>query len=108
MTYRDAIVSVAEIANPVLKRLSRLPGTWSTTGKHPQLPNTMLHSRPFYDWHLGEALLLILGEMAESEVPAGLALIGSADGEEAGYIIYFNECGPSRHMSVLAGDGFVQ
>lgn len=108
MTSSDAAGSAAEISNPALERLGWLVGRWSIIGKHPQVPDTTFHGRIVFERHLGGAFLLMRSEMAEPEVPAGLAFIGSDHGEETYHMIYFDQRGISRHMHVVAGDGFIQ
>jgi len=93
--------------NPSLAALEWLLGTWTTTGKHPLVPGKIFHGRAVFEWHEGGAFLAVRTDMEETEIPSSVALIGSDDGEERLFMLYFDARGVSRHMEVTAGDGFV-
>ena len=94
--------------NPALSRFAWLIGTWRTCGTHPLVPGKTFHGQTRFEWHEGGAFLAIRSEVDEGEVPSGIALIGSDDGEERFQMLYFDKRGVSRHMAVIAGDSFVQ
>ena len=94
--------------NPALARFAWLVGTWRTSGTHPLVPGKMFHGRTRIEWHEGGAFPAVRSAVDEEEIPSGIALIGSDDGEERFRMLYFDERGVSRHMEVTAGEGFVQ
>ena len=102
------IGNAARKPNPALARFAWLIGTWRASGTHPMLPDKIFHGQTRFEWHEGGAFLAVRSEVDEEGVPSGIALIGSDDGEERFRMLYFDERGVSRHMTVTAGDGFVQ
>lgn len=107
MTEASDIGHEARIPNPALAALGWLIGDWRTTGSHPQMPGQTLRGRMRFEWHEGGAFLAMRSEIDAPEVPSGVALIGSDDGEERLWMLYFDQRGVSRHMEVTAGDGFI-
>ena len=102
-----SIGSNAQRPNPALEPLSSLIGTWRTTGTHPLIPGTTFHGRTSFEWHEGGAFLLMRSEIEESDVPNGLAIVGSDDAGGTFTMIYFDEREVSRRYLVEVGSGVV-
>ena len=96
----------ANIPNAALAPLGRLVGTWTTTGTHPMVPDTVFHGRTTFEWLEGGAFLIIRSEIDEPQIPTGLAIIGSDDALGTLGMLYFDERGVSRRYEV-AVDGNV-
>jgi len=93
----------ALIANPALKALSFLIGSWRTEGTHPAVPDTTFHGRASFQWIEGGVFLIMHSEIDEAEIPSGVAIFGSDDGAERIYMLYFDERGVSRKFDVTVG-----
>lgn len=90
--------------NVLLEPFAFLIGDWRTTGTHPMVPNKTFHGRTSFAWAEGGAFLVMHSEIDEPEIPSGVALIGSDDGEHSYVMIYFDERGVSRHYQVAIND----
>jgi hypothetical protein len=98
----------AQKPNPALRPFEVLVGEWRTTGTHPLLPGRSLHGRTSIAWHEGGAFLVLRTEMDASEIPSGLAILGSDDAAGTFFLVYFDERGISRKYDVtLTGDRLV-
>ncbi len=87
----------ANIPNPALKPFNFLIGEWETTGKHPLVPDTVLHGRAVFEWFEEGVFLVMRTEITnDSRFPSGLALIGSDNKAETYHMLYFDERGISR------------
>lgn len=82
--------------NPALGALDAVVGSWDTVGTHPYLPGKTLHGRAAFEWIEGGAFLLMRSEMAEPEIPSGIAIFASDDATGEHYMLYFDERGVSR------------
>lgn len=107
MANRASVGEAARIPNPALANLAWLIGTWQATGEHPLLPGEALRGTTVFEWHEGGAFIAMRSEVDHKDIPSGIALIGSDDGEERFRMLYFDERGTSRHMEVTAGEGFI-
>ena len=94
----------SQIANPALKPLAFLVGTWRTVSTHPLLPGTALDGRASFEWHEGGAFLRIRSEVDHAGFPDGVAIIGSDDAAGTFTMIYFDQRGVSRRYDVTVGD----
>ncbi|CAN5268104.1 hypothetical protein BH11ACT3_BH11ACT3_20660 [soil metagenome] len=100
--------SGASIPNPALQPLGVLVGEWRTTGAHPMVPDTTFHGQTSFAWHEGGAFLIMRSQIDESEIPNGVAIIGSDDAAGTFFMIYFDEREVSRKYDVtLIERGFV-
>ena len=98
----------AQIRNAALRPFAVLIGDWRTTGTHPLVPGKTFHGRASFSWHEGGAFLLMRSEMDESEIPDGLAVIGSDDAAGTFVMVYFDNRGVSRKYDVtLTGNRLV-
>ena len=95
----------AAIPNPALAPLQAVVGTWRTVGRHPYLPDTVLHGRTSFAWMDGGAFLVMRTEIDEPLIPSGIAIIGSDDATGRFSMLYFDERGVSREYEVTIGDG---
>lgn len=104
MVETSAIGREALKPNPLLTAFAFLIGEWQTTGTHPQLPGKTFHGLTSFAWAEGGAFLIMRSEIDEPEIPSGVALIGSDDGDHSYVMIYFDERGVSRHYQVTISD----
>jgi hypothetical protein len=93
-------MQAASIPNPALQPFSLLIGTWTTTGTHGLVPDTILHGRTSFEWLEQGAFLLMRSEIDDPRFPSGIAIIGSDDSEGAYYMLTFDERGVSRKYDV--------
>src|SRR3978361_529022 len=98
----------AQRPNPVLEPLAPLVGEWRTTGTHPLVPGTTFHGRTSFSWHEGGAFLLLGAGIDETEIPSGVAVIGSDDAAGTFTMIYFDERDISRRYRLEVTDGAVR
>jgi hypothetical protein len=95
----------ALIPNPTLQPFGALVGEWQTTGSHPYVPGTTFHGRTTFDWIEGGAFLIMHSEIDESDIPSGVAILGSDDAAKKYFMLYFDERGVSRKYNVtMIGD----
>jgi hypothetical protein len=87
-------------ANPALRVLEGLVGTWATVGTHPYLPGKTLHGRATFEWIEGGAFLRWRSEIEEPEVPSGVAIFGSDDATGEYHMLYFDERYVSRKFDI--------
>jgi hypothetical protein len=85
--------------NPALEPLSILIGEWTTTGKHPLLPNITVHGHTSFNWLENGAFMIMHTSIEEKEFPAGIAIFGSDDSIENFSMLYYDERGVSRLYS---------
>jgi hypothetical protein len=88
--------SPASKPNPALTPLQSLIGEWKTTGKHPYMPDADLHGRATFEWLEGGAFVIMHAAVDHPQFPAGIAIIGSDDGTDEFFMLYFDERGVSR------------
>lgn len=96
----DLFGAGAHRPNPALEPLAPLLGEWRTTAIHPLVSGTEFHGRTSFTWHEGGAFLLMRSEIDESEIPNGVAIIGSDDAAGTFTMIYSDERDISRHYTV--------
>lgn len=94
----------AAIPNPMLKSLGFLVGEWCTEGSHPLLPGIALHGRAGFSWAKGGAFLIWRSEIDESQIPSGIAILGTDDDTRECSMLYFDERGVSRRYQVALQD----
>ena len=94
----------ASVPNPALQPFSILIGTWTTTGTHGLVPDTILHGRTTFEWLEQGAFVLMRSEIDDPRFPKGIAIIGSDDSEGAYYMLTFDERGVSRKYDVRLSD----
>src|SRR5689334_8917834 len=94
----------ASIPNPVLAPFSVLVGTWTTTGTHLLIPDTILHGRTSFEWLENGAFLTMRSEIDEPGIPSGIAVIGSDDVANEFFMLYFDERGVSRKYEMSLQD----
>lgn len=90
--------------NPRLEGLAPFIGTWTTEGSHRLMPGRVLKGRTSFAWHEGGAFVIMHSEIDAPEVPSGVALFGSDDGDGI-VMIYFDARGVSRHYRVTIEAG---
>ena len=86
--------------NLALKPLAGLVGTWKTVGTHPLVPGKTFHGVTSFSWIEGGAFLMMHSRIDEPEIPSGIAIFGTDDGNGACTMLYFDERGVSRHYQV--------
>ena len=94
----------ASIPNPALEPFRILIGTWSTTGTHGHVPDTILHGRTSFEWLENGAFLMMRSEIDDSRFPSAIAVFGSDDSEGKYYMLTFDERGVSRKHEVTLRD----
>jgi hypothetical protein len=87
-------------ANPALRALEAVVGSWDTVGTHPYLPGKTLHGRAAFEWIEGGAFLLMRSEINEPGIPSGIAIFGSDNATGEFYMLYFDERGVSRKFDI--------
>jgi Protein of unknown function (DUF1579) len=87
-------------ANPALRALEAVVGSWDTVGTHPYLPGKTLHGRATFEWIEGGAFLLMRSEINEPGIPSGIAIFGSDNATGEFYMLYFDERGVSRKFDI--------
>lgn len=93
--------------NPALAVLDRAVGTWTVTGSHPYLAGRTLRGRVTFERIEDGAFVRMHSKMDDPEIPEGVAIFGTDDGDGTCTMIYFDRRGVSRRYDVaLAGDGF--
>ena len=90
------------IANPALQPFGILVGEWKTLGRHPHLPNTMLHGHCSFQWIEEGAFLVWRSTNDEGKIPSGIAIFGSDDFTGKYFMLYFDERKVSRKYDVSA------
>jgi hypothetical protein len=91
--------------NHALTAFDPIIGVWDTMGTHGMIPDTILHGRTSFDWHLSGGFIRMQSSIQEGVgIPAGTALIASDD-ELGTYIMsYYDERGVSRTYNVRLQD----
>jgi hypothetical protein len=93
--------------NPALATLDRTVGAWTVTGSHPYLPGRTLRGRFTFERIEGGAFVRMRSTMEDAEIPDGVAIFGTDDGDGTCTMLYFDERGVARRYQVaLADDGF--
>ena len=93
--------------NPALAALDRVVGTWNVTGSHPGLPGRTLRGNVTFERIEGGAFLRMHSKMVDPEIPEGVAIFGTDDGDESCTMLYFDVRGVARRYDVaLHPDGF--
>jgi len=85
--------------NPRLAGLAPLLGEWTTTGTHPFLPGRTLRGAVSFEEIEDGGFVRMRSTSAEREIPSGVAIFGSDDGEGEGTMLYFDERGVSRRYT---------
>ena len=67
--------------NRALEALSVLVGSWNTVGTHPLVPGKTFHGRTSFAWMEGGAFLIMHSEIDEPEIPSGIAVFGTDEGQ---------------------------
>lgn len=101
----NPVRSDAAKPNAKLAALEPLLGTWTTVGRHPLVPDTVLHGRCSFERIEGGAFVLLRTATDESVIPDGLAVFGSDDTSETLSMLYFDERGVSRRYDASMQDG---
>lgn len=93
--------------NPALSPFEPMLGTWRVTGSHPHLPGRVLRGRVVFEHVEQGAFVRMHSKMDDPELPEGVALFGTDDGDGTCTMLYFDVRGVSRRYAVtLASDGF--
>jgi hypothetical protein len=90
--------------NHALGPLRPLIGTWTTTGTHPLVPDTVFHGRTSFAWIEGGAFLIMRSEIDEPEIPSGIAIFGTDDTTGEFSMQYYDERGVSRRYAASMHD----
>src|SRR3982751_5176261 len=90
--------------NPALEPFSVLIGSWSTTGTHGLVPDTILHGHTSFEWLENGAFLLMRSAIDDPRFPAGIAIFASDDTEGTYYMLTFDERGVSRKYEMTLID----
>src|SRR6476619_7471930 len=90
--------------NPALEPFGVLIGSWSTTGTHGLVPDTILHGHTSFEWLENGAFLLMRSEIDDPRFPSTIAIFASDDAEAEGYMLTFDERGVSRKYEVTLYD----
>jgi hypothetical protein len=80
--------------------LGALVGTWTTEGRHPELPGP-IHGRAVFEWLEGGRFLIWRSHHDRPEVPDAMAVIGAPEGRMSMH--YFDSRGVFRVYSVAIG-----
>ena len=84
-------------ANPRLQTLAVLIGECTTVGAHPMVPGKAFHGRVMFTWLESGAFLLFQSHIDASEIPDGVAILGTDDATpNAGAMLYFDVRNVSR------------
>jgi hypothetical protein len=93
--------------NLALAPLDRALGIWTVTGSHPYLPGRTLPGRVTFERIEGGAFVRMHSKMDDPEIPEGIAIFGTDDGDGACTMLYFDGRGVSRRYEVaFDADGF--
>jgi hypothetical protein len=83
--------------NSRLQALAVLIGEWATVGTHPMLPGKTFHGHASFSWLESGAFLRFHSHTDESEIPDGVAILGTDDSNpDAGAMLYFDVRNVSR------------
>ncbi|HMI91784.1 MAG TPA: hypothetical protein VK509_10500, partial [Polyangiales bacterium] len=63
-------------ADPALKSLGRLVGTWTTEATHPALPGVIVHGTVVMEWLEGERFLIQRARTDHADFPDSIAILG--------------------------------
>jgi hypothetical protein len=96
--------AAALIPNPALEPLDFLVGDWRTAGTHPMVPGATLEGRTSFTRHEGGAFLVMRSQVDHPDFPDGVAIVGSDDSSGAYSMLYFDERGISRILSLSVGE----
>jgi hypothetical protein len=99
----QASKQAVSIPNPALQPFSVLIGTWTTTGTHGLVPDTILHGHTSFKWLENGAFLLMRSEIDDPRFPTGIAIFASDDSEGEYYMLTFDERGVSRKYEMTLG-----
>ncbi len=97
-------MQAVSIPNPALQPFGVLIGTWTTTGTHGLVPDTVLHGHTSFEWLENGAFLLMRSEIDDPRFPTGIAMFASDDAEGEYYMLTFDERGVSRKYEMTLGD----
>jgi hypothetical protein len=70
-------------SDPVLQRLNRLVGTWTTAATHPSLPGVVVHGTAVVEWLEGERFLIYRARTEHPDFPDSISIIGFTDRDRA-------------------------
>ena len=65
------------ITDPILTRLGRLVGRWTTEATHPSMPGVVVHGTATIEWLEGERFLTIRARVDHPDFPDSLSVIGN-------------------------------
>jgi len=85
-----------------LELLGHLVGTWTTEGRHPELPETV-RGRATFEWLPGERFLIWRSQYDHPEIPDALAVTGVT--EDRLSMHYFDSRGVHRVYAVDISPG---
>ena len=63
-------------ADPPLRLLGRLVGTWTTEATHPMVPGVVVHGTTTFEWLHGERFLIVRSDTDHPDFPGAISLIG--------------------------------
>ena len=93
--------------NPALATLGLAVGSWAVTGSHPYLPGRSLRGRVTFERIEGGAFIRMHSKMEDPEIPEGVAIFGTDDGDGTCTMLYFDVRGVARTYDVtFLADGF--
>ena len=104
MKQTRSVGAEAQRSNAALQPFEFLIGEWRTTGTHPMVPGKELSGRTSFAWHEGGAFLIVRNEVDEPRFPDGVAIIGSDNADGSFCMIYFDDRGVSRRMTVTLAE----
>ena len=83
-------------ANPTIKRMAVLAGTWRTEISILLDAPTIIPGQTTIDWLEEGPFLIMRGSVEHPDFPTGLSIIGSDDSNETYSMVYFDSRGVSR------------
>jgi hypothetical protein len=93
--------------NSALAMLDRALGTWNVTGTHPYLPDRALRGRVTFERIDDGAFVRMHSKMEDTEIPEGIAIIGTDVDAKSCTMLYFDARGVARTYQVeLDANGF--
>ena len=92
------------IPNPALQAFSVLIGTWTTSGTHGLVPDTVLHGHTSFEWLENGAYLLMRSAIDDPRIPTAIAILASDDAEGEFYMLTFDVRGISRKYEMTLDD----
>jgi hypothetical protein len=108
MSKNDSAQVSGQPSNPALERLGVFVGEWDieiTSMSFNPDPSAVERGRASFDWLEGGAFLIQHSEIAATDWPRSIIIIGPDDAAETYNILYFDSRGVSRiyHMTLSGG-----